>query len=26
VRTLCVGVFRDGKLAKEIVYTGPPIG
>lgn len=25
VRTLCVGIFRDGKLAKEIVYTGPPI-
>jgi hypothetical protein len=25
VRTLCAGVFRAGKLAKEIVYTGPPI-
>lgn len=25
VRTLCVGIFRDGKLAKEIVYTGPAI-
>ena len=26
VRTLCAGVFREGKLAREIVYSGPPIG
>ena len=25
VITLCAGVFRDGKLAKEIVWTGPPL-
>jgi hypothetical protein len=25
VRTLCAGEFRGGKLAREIVYSGPPI-
>jgi hypothetical protein len=25
VRTICFGTFRNGKLAHEIVYSGPPI-
>lgn len=25
VRTLAIGTFRDGKLAKEVIYSGPPI-